>query len=238
MKPAVVVTLALVAALAVPRANRCRSVGAGECQRARHAILHQPATSGTHVAFVYADDLWVARLDSTDVRRLTTGDGVESNRRFAGWVLIAFSAQCDGNTDVYTVPAAGVPTRLTWHPGADVVQGFTPDGRRVALHLAALGLHEPLHAALHRAARRRHARSAAIPMPQRRLFARRAADGLQPDRAPLRTVEAISRWHGVAPVALRLLQPKRGEGAATGDTLQRGRDVDWRHPLLPIRSSR
>ena len=24
-------------------------------------LLHQPATNGTHVAFVYADDLWVAR---------------------------------------------------------------------------------------------------------------------------------------------------------------------------------
>ena len=23
-------------------------------------LLHQPAVSGTHVAFVYADDLWVA----------------------------------------------------------------------------------------------------------------------------------------------------------------------------------
>ena len=26
-------------------------------------LLHQPAISGTHVAFVYADDLWVADLD-------------------------------------------------------------------------------------------------------------------------------------------------------------------------------
>ena len=46
-------------------------------------LLHQPATSGTHVAFVYADDLWVARLDGTDVRRLTTDEGVESNPAFS-----------------------------------------------------------------------------------------------------------------------------------------------------------
>jgi tricorn protease len=96
-------------------------------------FLHQPATSGTHVAFVYADDLWVARLDGTDVRRLTTDDGIESNPAFSpDGATIAFSAQYDGNTDVYTVPAGGgVPARLTWHPGQDVVQGFTPDGRRV-----------------------------------------------------------------------------------------------------------
>jgi tricorn protease len=35
-------------------------------------LLHQPATNGTHVAFIYADDLWVARMDGRDLRRLTT----------------------------------------------------------------------------------------------------------------------------------------------------------------------
>ncbi|MDO8677897.1 MAG: hypothetical protein Q7R30_04940 [Acidobacteriota bacterium] len=81
-------------------------------------FLHQPATSGTHVAFVYADDLWVARLDGSDVRRFTTDDGSESSPAFSpNGTTIAFSGQYDGNTDVFTVPAAGgVPTRLTWHP--------------------------------------------------------------------------------------------------------------------------
>jgi tricorn protease len=96
-------------------------------------LLHQPATSGTHVAFVYADDLWVARVDGTDLRRLTTDDGIESAPAFSpDGRLIAFSAQYEGNTDVYLVAAeGGVPKRLTWHPGGDIVQGFTPDGRKV-----------------------------------------------------------------------------------------------------------
>ena len=96
-------------------------------------LLHQPATNGTHVAFVYADDLWVSRLDGADLRRLTTDDGVESNPAFSpDGRLIAFSAQYDGNTDVYLVSSeGGAPKRLTWHPGVDLVQGFTPDGRRV-----------------------------------------------------------------------------------------------------------
>jgi tricorn protease len=96
-------------------------------------LLSQPATDGTQVAFVYAGDLWAARLDGSNVRRLTTDDGVESNPAFSpDGALIAFSAQYEGNTDVYTVPAAGgVPKRLTWHPGADLVQGFTPDGKAV-----------------------------------------------------------------------------------------------------------
>jgi tricorn protease len=96
-------------------------------------LLHQPATSGTHVAFVYADDLWVARLDGSDLRRLTTDEGLESRPAFSpDGHHIAFTAQYEGNRDVYIVPVeGGVPRRLTWHPGADEVQGFTPDGRKV-----------------------------------------------------------------------------------------------------------
>jgi tricorn protease len=96
-------------------------------------LLAQPATNGTHVAFAYADDLWIARLDGTDLRRLTTDEGVESNLAFSpDGKLLAFSGQYDGNTDVFIVPAeGGVPKRLTWHPGPDNVQGFTPDATRV-----------------------------------------------------------------------------------------------------------
>jgi tricorn protease len=96
-------------------------------------LVHQPATSGTHVAFIYADDLWVARLDGSDVRRLTTDDGLESNPAFSpDGRMIAFTAQYEGNRDVYVVAVeGGVPKRLTWHPGPDEVQDFTPDGRKV-----------------------------------------------------------------------------------------------------------
>src|SRR5712672_3416395 len=96
-------------------------------------LLAQPAISKTHVAFIYAGDLWVADLDGKNVRRLTADEGAEANPSFSpDGTLIAFTAQYDGNLDVYVVPVTGgVPTRLTWHPGADVVQGFTPDGSAV-----------------------------------------------------------------------------------------------------------
>jgi tricorn protease len=96
-------------------------------------LLEQPALSATHIAFIYAGDLWTARHDGADVRRLTTDIGVESNPAFSpDGRQIAFSAQYEGNTDVYVMPVAGgVPTRLTWHPGVDQVQAFTTDGAAV-----------------------------------------------------------------------------------------------------------
>ena len=96
-------------------------------------LLTQPAISGSHVAFIYAGDLFIADLNGSNVRRLTTDDGVESNPVFSpDGNTIAFSAQYDGNVDVFTVPVTGgAPVRLTWHPGADGVQGFTPDGKGI-----------------------------------------------------------------------------------------------------------
>ena len=96
-------------------------------------LLAQPAVSATHVAFVYAGDVWVTNLAGGAARRLTSHPGEESRPRFSpDGRLLAFSAEYEGNVDVYVVPVeGGVPTRLTWHPGEDLVQGFTPDGARV-----------------------------------------------------------------------------------------------------------
>ncbi|MEE9500976.1 MAG: PDZ domain-containing protein, partial [Candidatus Aminicenantaceae bacterium] len=96
-------------------------------------LLSQPAISKTHIVFAYAGDLWVANIDGTGVRRLTTAQGAESVPSFSpDGSLIAFSANYDGNTDVYVVPVeGGVPKRLTWHPGSDTVRGFTPCGSSV-----------------------------------------------------------------------------------------------------------
>ena len=70
-------------------------------------LLTMPAVGPKNIAFVYAEDLWVADLDGKNPRRLTTDIGVESNPVFsADGQTIAFSAQYDGNTDVYTIPVA------------------------------------------------------------------------------------------------------------------------------------
>ena len=96
-------------------------------------MLAQPAISATHIAFVYAEDLWVANKDGSAPRRLTVDEGVETSPAFSpDGKLIAFSAEYDGNIDVFIVPVeGGIPTRLTWHPYPDMVRGFTSDGKSV-----------------------------------------------------------------------------------------------------------
>ena len=93
-------------------------------------FLTQPAISESKIAFIYAQDLWVANHDGSAPVRLTIDEGIESDPFFSpDGKIIAFSASYDGNTDVFTVPVTGgIPKRITWHPGFDLVRGFTSDG--------------------------------------------------------------------------------------------------------------
>ncbi len=96
-------------------------------------LLWQPAISNNHIAFIYAEDLWVANRDGSYPQRITVSEGLESNPVFSpDGKMIAFTGQYDGNTDVFVVPVSGgVPKRLTWHPGADLVRDFSPDGKKI-----------------------------------------------------------------------------------------------------------
>jgi len=99
----------------------------------RPLLANNPTLSRTHIAFVYAGDLWAVPRTGGDAVRLTTGVGMETRPLFSpDGTTIAFSAEYDGNLDVYTVPATGgVPRRLTYHPGPDIVTGWTPTGAQV-----------------------------------------------------------------------------------------------------------
>lgn len=94
-------------------------------------LLRQPTLSSEKIVFVYADDLWMSDRNGGTAQRLTSNEGTESEPHFSpDERYIAFTAEYDGNTDVYIIPAeGGEPKRLTYHPGADVVQGWTPDNR-------------------------------------------------------------------------------------------------------------
>lgn len=94
-------------------------------------LLRQPTLHNNDVVFVYANDLWKASVNGGTAIRLTSDDGYESNPHFSNdgqW--IAFTAQYDGNIDVFVIPSnGGEPQRLTYHPTGDFVQGWTPDGK-------------------------------------------------------------------------------------------------------------
>src|SRR5215218_1838708 len=107
---------------------------------AQTRMLRSPTVSEKHIAFAYANNVWIVDRAGGAARRLTSFQGETQNPKLSPdgkW--IAFSAEYGGNTDVYLVatdPAAaaetgGQPKRLTWHPGPDVVQGWTPDGKRI-----------------------------------------------------------------------------------------------------------
>ncbi len=86
---------------------------------------------GDRIVFTAEDDLWSCDRQGADVRRLTRFEGSEYFPHFSpDGALIAFTGEYDGNRDVYVIPAAGgEPQRLTWHPAADEVVGWFPDGR-------------------------------------------------------------------------------------------------------------
>src|SRR5262245_27573121 len=96
-------------------------------------MLRSPTISATHIAFVYANNNWVVEKPGGNARRLTSFQGQTINPKFSpDGATVAFSGDYGGNVDVYTVPTdGGEPTRLTWHPGADTVQGWTHDGKKV-----------------------------------------------------------------------------------------------------------
>ncbi len=98
-------------------------------------LLRQPALSQSHLAFVYAGDIWVAAADGSHPRRLTSHPADERDPVFSpDGRLIAFAARYEDNLDVYVIPVGGgQPTRLTWHPDSDLPLDWSGDGREVAL---------------------------------------------------------------------------------------------------------
>ena len=78
-------------------------------------LLQKPAMNKTEIVFSYASDLWTVSRQGGMATRLTVGAGQKGSAAYSpDGNTIAFSGEYDGNTDVFTVPAAGgVPKRVT-----------------------------------------------------------------------------------------------------------------------------
>lgn len=96
-------------------------------------LLRTPDIHGEHIVFSYGGDLWTTTIEGGNAIRLTSHPGLEINPYYSPdgkW--IAFTAQYDGNTDVFIIPAeGGNPKRLTYHPLDDSVTGWSADGKYV-----------------------------------------------------------------------------------------------------------
>ncbi len=79
-------------------------------------LLRFPATNGRQIVFSYAGQLYTVGMEGGTARRLTDGPGYAIFPRFsADGKQLAFTAQYDGNTEVYVMPAeGGTPQRLTF----------------------------------------------------------------------------------------------------------------------------
>ena len=108
-------------------------------------LLRFPTTNGQDVVFSYAGDLYKAPLSGGQAVRLTSHVGYEMFARYSpDGNTIAFTAQYDGNTEVYSIPArGGEPQRLTYTSTNsrddlgdrmgpnNIVMGWSPDGRNI-----------------------------------------------------------------------------------------------------------
>ena len=79
-------------------------------------LLRFPAIYNDQVVFTYAGDLYTVSRDGGTARKLTNDQGFEMFARFSpDGKHIAFTAQYDGNTEVYLIPSeGGIPKRLTY----------------------------------------------------------------------------------------------------------------------------
>jgi tricorn protease len=113
--------------------------------KAEARLLRFPTIHGKKLVFTYAGDLYTVNAEGGTARRLTSHEGFEMFPRFSpDGKHVAFTAQYDGNTEVYVIPAeGGRPRRLTYTAtlGRDdvsdrmgpnnIVMGWTPDGKHI-----------------------------------------------------------------------------------------------------------
>src|SRR5512136_3162660 len=118
MKKALVFAGALIGVLAL-----CLSAAG------RNGYYRFPALHGDTVVFTSEGDLWAVDVRGGPARRLTSHTGLETNPAISpDGQTLAFSAQYEGPTEVYTMPlAGGLPERRTFAGQAATVVGWTPD---------------------------------------------------------------------------------------------------------------
>jgi tricorn protease len=96
-------------------------------------MVRYPDVSKTHIAFLYANDLWLVPKEGGTAVPLASPPGMETYPRFSpDGATIAFLGNYDGDVDIYTIPVSGgTPLRVTHHPANELLSDWTNDGRLI-----------------------------------------------------------------------------------------------------------
>lgn len=96
-------------------------------------MLQYPDVSQTQIVFSFAGDLWVVPKEGGTALKLSSPRGQELYPHFSpDGSQIAYSADYDGNLEIYVIPTmGGMPTRVTYHGMPDRVIDWYPDGRHL-----------------------------------------------------------------------------------------------------------
>jgi len=108
-------------------------------------LLRFPTIYNDQVVFSYAGDLFTVSANGGVARRLTSDIGYEMFSKFSpDGKQIAFTAEYDGNTEVYIIPSeGGIPKRITYTATLqrddisdrmgpnNIVMGWSNDGKKV-----------------------------------------------------------------------------------------------------------
>lgn len=90
-----------------------------------------PTLHGDTVVFTAEGDLWKVSTAGGAAQRLTSHPGTEQYAAFSpDGTTLAFAAEYEGPSEVYTLPASGgLPTRHTFDGSEPKIAGWTPDHR-------------------------------------------------------------------------------------------------------------
>lgn len=97
----------------------------------RQGYYRFPAIYGDKIVFTAEGDLWIVGLEGGVATRLTTSQGTESHAAISpDGTTIAFSAQYEGPTEIYTMSIdGGVPKRMTFEGQTATMVGWTRDSK-------------------------------------------------------------------------------------------------------------
>jgi tricorn protease len=105
-------------------------ISASDAPELHRGYYRSPALHGDTIVFTSEGDLWTIGTQGGVAHRLTSDPGVEIGAQISqDGKTVAFNANFEGPTEVYTMPlTGGLPKRRTWD-GETALQGWSPDGR-------------------------------------------------------------------------------------------------------------